>query len=75
MATYDGEFETEFPIVLQRLESGRELRFELGEGGCSCAPSGVRRCHSPHAESMMTWLDALPLLGGVAQRERAKEAA
>jgi hypothetical protein len=33
VATYDGEFETEFPIVLQRLESGRELNFVLGEGG------------------------------------------
>ena len=33
VATYDGEFETEFPIVLQRLESGRELSFELGGGG------------------------------------------
>ena len=33
VATYDGEFETEVPIVLQRLESGRELNFELGGGG------------------------------------------
>jgi len=33
VATYDGEFETEFPIVLQRLQSGREFHFELGEGG------------------------------------------
>ncbi len=33
VSTYDGEFETEFPIVLQRLESGKELSFELGGGG------------------------------------------
>ena len=33
VATYDGEFETDFPIMLQRLESGRELHFELGGGG------------------------------------------
>lgn len=33
VVTYHGEFETEFPIVLQRLESGRELNFDLGGGG------------------------------------------
>ncbi len=33
VATYDGEFETDFPIMLQRLESGRELSFALGGGG------------------------------------------
>ncbi len=33
VATYDGEFETEFPIVLQRMESRRELSFDLGGGG------------------------------------------
>ena len=35
VSTYDGEFETEFPVVLQSLQSRRELRFELGEGGAS----------------------------------------
>ncbi len=33
VATYSGEFETELPIVLQRLERGRDLNFEVGGGG------------------------------------------
>jgi DUF4097 and DUF4098 domain-containing protein YvlB len=33
VSTYDGELETDFPIMLQRLESGRELNFALGGGG------------------------------------------
>ena len=33
VSTYNGEFETEFPILLQRLERGKELDFVLGGGG------------------------------------------
>ncbi len=33
VATYSGEFETELPVVLQRLEGGSELNFEMGGGG------------------------------------------
>ena len=33
VATYSGEFETELPIVVQRLERGGELNFEVGGGG------------------------------------------
>lgn len=33
VATYHGEFETEFPIMLQRLERSGEYNFELGGGG------------------------------------------
>ena len=35
MATFDGEFESEFPVVLQGLQSGGSFEFTLGEGGAS----------------------------------------
>jgi Toastrack DUF4097 len=32
VSTFEGELESEFPIMLSRLESGRELDFTLGDG-------------------------------------------
>lgn len=33
VSTFDGEFESEFPIVVERFSAGREFEFVLGEGG------------------------------------------
>jgi hypothetical protein len=32
VSTFDGEFESEFPVVVQRFTGGREFEFILGEG-------------------------------------------
>jgi len=33
VSTFDGEFESQFPVVVQRFTGGREFEFVLGEGG------------------------------------------
>jgi hypothetical protein len=33
VSTFDGEFESEFPVVVQRFTGGREFEFVLGDGG------------------------------------------
>lgn len=33
VSTFDGEFEAEFPVVIERFSAGREFEFVLGDGG------------------------------------------
>ena len=33
VSTFDGEFESDFPVTLRRFQSGREMSFTLGDGG------------------------------------------
>ena len=33
VSTFDGEFQSEFPIVVERFSAGREFEFVLGDGG------------------------------------------
>ena len=35
VSTFDGEFEADFPVVVQRFRGGREFEFTLGLGGAS----------------------------------------
>ena len=32
VSTFDGEFESEFPVIIERFTGGREFDFVLGDG-------------------------------------------